>query len=93
MGIPMGNKTPECDPMLFENSDGQRGVSTQDIFISLWLGRQQAADIVLAPGEINHRSVTEDQTECKQGLRRDSIVVIPLLRTLDTTGRSIPGTA
>ena len=93
MGIPMRNQVPERDPMLFEDPDGQRGVSTQYIFISLWLGRQQAADIIFSPGEINHGSVAEDQAEGKQGLRRDSIVIIPLFRALDATGRSISGTA
>jgi hypothetical protein len=93
MGVPVGNKVPECDPMLFEDPDGQRGVSTQDIFISLWLGGQHAAHIIFAPGELDHRPITEDQTEGKQGLRSDSIVVIPLLRALGATGRSIPGTA
>jgi len=93
MGVPVGNKVPKCNPMLFEDPNGQRGISTQDIFISLWLRRQHAAHIIFAPREIDHRSITEDQTETKQGLRSDSIVVIPLLRALGATGRSIPSTA
>ena len=52
--------------MLVDDPDGHRGVFAQDVFISLWLGRNQTPDILLAPGEIDHRSVAEDQTECEQ---------------------------
>ena len=73
--------------MAVPNSQGERAVSADDVFPSLGFWRERTGDIKLAPSELEHGPVTEDETEVEQGLGTDSIVVIAVLRALDAAGR------
>lgn len=49
--------------VMIEDSQGEGGVSAENVFLTPWLRRQKTADVIFTPGDVDHRSVAEDQAQ------------------------------
>lgn len=86
----MRHGVSQRDAVSIEQPQGERRVATHDVLLAVAFRRQYMADIVYSPGEVVHRPVAEDETEREQCLRRQAIVVVPFLSSLDAPGRALP---
>ena len=85
----MGDGIPNGDTMTVEDAHGEGSLSSQDIFPSLRVSREQPGDIILESRDIEHGSIAKNETEREKGLWSGAIMIISLIRTLDAAGCAI----
>src|SRR6185437_10244595 len=75
-----------------ENPERQGRFTSQDVFLPMRLRGQKTADIVFTSGEVEHRTIPENQPQREEPLTRRSIVVVAFFDTLNAAGCAIAGT-
>src|SRR6185369_94684 len=68
----------EGDRVLLADAPGEGHVGAHDVVVAAAVARGDAADEVLAPGDVDRGAVAEDEAQRGERLRREAVVVVVL---------------